>query len=138
MSRVAAEFEREDLDAFMRRQHIENAQLGPVDAPSGRRSLYFGYLRAWMGTVFRRRDHDYSFPRSCVEVRSEGAPEPVMHRLVPEFRAIQSRCSGRRPEFDVDLESKCSGHPLESRQRGTYATRLEAVDGRLARTHAMC
>jgi hypothetical protein len=54
VSRVAAEIEREDLEAFMRRQHVENAQLGPVEAPSGRRSLYFGYLRARIGTIFHR------------------------------------------------------------------------------------
>ena len=59
VSRLTAEIRRDGLEAFMRRQHIENAQLGPVQAPSGNsRFPDLAYLRAWMGTVFHRNHHD--------------------------------------------------------------------------------
>ena len=59
VSRLTAEIRREGLEAFIRRQHIENAQLGPVQAPSGNwRFPDLAYLRAWMGTVFHGKHHD--------------------------------------------------------------------------------
>jgi hypothetical protein len=59
VSTVAAEITREDREAFMRRQHVENAQLGPVKAPNGElRFPDLAYLRAWAGTAFRRRGRE--------------------------------------------------------------------------------
>ena len=53
---ILAEIERFGVDEFVRRRQIENSQIGPVRAPSGR--LLFpdlNYFRAWLSTVIRRR-----------------------------------------------------------------------------------
>jgi hypothetical protein len=54
--RIAAEIEAEGLEAFLRRSRIENAQLGPVDAPSGRSTFpLVNYLTARIRNLGGRR-----------------------------------------------------------------------------------
>jgi hypothetical protein len=60
VARVAAEIRGEGIGTFIRRQKIENAQLGPVVVPSGElRFPYFRYLSAWVGPVFRRKSQTW-------------------------------------------------------------------------------
>jgi hypothetical protein len=50
--RTADEITAEGLDVFVRRKRIENAQLGPVAAPSGRSTFpLVNYLTAWIKSL---------------------------------------------------------------------------------------
>jgi hypothetical protein len=52
LKRIAAEIEVEGLEAFVRQKRIENAQLGPVDAPTGRSTFpLIDYFAAWLRTL---------------------------------------------------------------------------------------
>jgi hypothetical protein len=51
---IAAKIEAVGLAVFLRRKHIENAQLGPVNAPSGRSTLA-SYFKTWIKTLGGRR-----------------------------------------------------------------------------------
>jgi hypothetical protein len=56
VKRVASAIQRQHLESFMRRQRIENSQLGPVSAPGGeQRFPTLKYLGAWFGTLGRRK-----------------------------------------------------------------------------------
>jgi hypothetical protein len=48
LKRILAEIDSEGLDEFLRRRQIDNAQIGPVSAPSGN----LGYWR-WVVTYYR-------------------------------------------------------------------------------------
>ena len=54
--RIVEEIERVGLESFLRRVRIENAQLGPVNAPSGRFTFpLMAYFNTWVRTLGGRR-----------------------------------------------------------------------------------